>query len=208
MAADPQNVRMRARQACDARKLLAEIEDYVPLYPKQVGSSEAARLKFLRDQVTSLKGPIPVIPDRKGFIRKGLFLGHGAIVRDGKIEAGGPELLHSDGSNDLRGTALGTQTRILQLAEVSDYLAFGIGIALAALLQSYVRLYGSDLNSRQLLSEGAIFLFTGKSASGKSTLQRACLSLGGSPNRMTGFDFSRRGLAELAADNNDHMSAR
>lgn len=192
------------REIVNIKRVLDTIENYAPVYPKEIGADAAARSEFLRELFSRDSGPIELISDRKGFLRPGLFLGHGLHVRDGELRQ--PPNPHETFGPDLHGRLMETHCRILSLAEVSDYLAFGIGIALAAPLQAYVQLYGSLLQTKRLMPEGAIFLFKGKSASGKTSLERACLSLGGSPERMIGFDFTPRGLAEFAADNNDHLT--
>ena len=86
----------------------------------------------------------------------------------------------------------------------STYLAFGLGVALAAPLPTYLKLY-RDENDEVIafLTETAVFNLSGESSSGKSSVCLAAISLGGSPERAGTLDFSPRGLAELASDSND-----
>jgi uncharacterized protein DUF927 len=90
------------------------------------------------------------------------------------------------------------------LARKSTYLAFAIGVALIAPLPSYIRLFRREEREvEDLLSETAVFNFSGESGSGKSSVERAAMSLIGSHHRSGTFDCSRRGLAEMASDSND-----
>ena len=86
----------------------------------------------------------------------------------------------------------------------STYLAFGLGVALAAPLPTYLKLYRDDADEViAFLTETAVFNLSGDSSSGKSSVGLAAISLGGSPERAGTLDFSPRGLAELASDSND-----
>jgi len=83
-------------------------------------------------------------------------------------------------------------------------LAFGIGVALAAALPSYIKLRRNQTGEEHSqLTETAVFNLSGRSSSGKTSLSLAALSLAGSPERAGTLDFSRRGLAETASESND-----
>jgi hypothetical protein len=104
---------------------------------------------------------------------------------------------------DLRGTAKGAK-KIPKLAMLSTYLAFGVGVALAAPLPSYIKCRRKDDNDvGGHLTETAVFNFSGRSSSGKSSICLAAMSLAGSPERAGSLDFTPRGLAEAAKDSND-----
>src|SRR5262249_48304864 len=105
---------------------------------------------------------------------------------------------------DIAGTAEAARASVLKLARYSTYLAFAMGVELAACLPSYMkfRSAGTSQNCTPI-SETAAFNFSGWSSSGKSSACLAAISLAGSPTRAGSLDLSRRGLAELASDSND-----
>ena len=71
---------------------------------------------------------------------------------------------------DLKGTQEGSTQNVLRLARYSSLLAFSICVALAAPLLSYLRLNRREDDSQALvLTETAVFNFSGKSSSGKSS---------------------------------------
>ena len=93
---------------------------------------------------------------------------------------------------DLKGTSEGSVKNVLSLAQYSTYLAFSIGVALAAPLSSYLRLNRREQDLRDLvLTETAVFNFSGKSSSGKSSAGLAAMSLIGSPEQSRDDEFHR-----------------
>jgi uncharacterized protein (DUF927 family) len=109
--------------------------------------------------------------------------------------------------SDTKGSFAGCDKNVLRLARHSTYLAFAIGVALAAPLPSYLRLRGNPNNRDEpVLTETAVFNFSGRSSSGKSTAALAAMSLVGSPDRAGMVNFSERGLVEFAADHNDLLT--
>jgi Domain of unknown function (DUF927) len=105
------------------------------------------------------------------------------------------------------GHSRGQRTLYSRWPTNSTYLAFGIGVALAAPLPSYVNLRrAADDDLAPLVRETAVFNLSGISSSGKSSVGLAAVSLAGSPDRAGTLDFSRRGLAEMASDSNDLLA--
>jgi hypothetical protein len=93
---------------------------------------------------------------------------------------------------------------VLCLAPKSTYLTFAIGVALAAPLPSYLRLFrGGRRTDASHLTETAVFNFSGESSSGKTSVTLAALSIAASPERAGTLDISHRGLAEHAHESND-----
>jgi hypothetical protein len=186
-------------------RLLDQLADHLPIFPKNVEPKDATRGQFIQDLVESYRGSIDVVPDRTGFIDKDTFATFREIIRSDGRRIPFERIDHSTGSKclDLRGTFDGTHQDVLELANYSSYLTFAIGAALAACLPSYLRLYCGDDQLDGALSETAVFNFSGRSSSGKSSICRAAMSLTGAPTRVGTMNFSPRGLAELAADSND-----
>jgi hypothetical protein len=186
--------------------LLDQFSNYLPIFPADVGATDKAQGQFIQELVARASNSIELLPQRTGFIDPATFVTH-------------TEILHADGTRtpasrdndpaghvfvDIRGTLQGTKDLVLKLANESTYLAFGIGVALAAPLPSYVNLCrAADDDLAPLVRETAVFNLSGKSSSGKSSVCLAALTMAGSPDRAGGLDFSRRGLAERASDSND-----
>jgi hypothetical protein len=185
-------------------RLLDELTNLLPIFPPAARSNEDAQIKFIRELVD--KASIELLPEKTGFVDANTFVTHS-------------EILHADGNRtpvptrngpagkslvDTKGTAEGTTEHVLKLANESTYLAFGIGVSLAAPLPTYVSIRRSaDDDLGPLVRETADFNFSGPSSSGKSSVCLAALSLAGSPARAETLDLSRRGLAEMASDSND-----
>jgi hypothetical protein len=190
------------------KRLLDHLADYLPVFPQNTEASDASRFRFITDLVEfQSSSDIEIVPDRTGFLDKRTFVTFSKIVQaDGTIRD--RSLLDRSASpnrhNDVRGTPAGTRKFILRVARKSTYLAFAIGVALIAPLPSYIRLFRREEREvEDLLSETAVFNFSGESGSGKSSVERAAMSLIGSHHRSGTFDCSRRGLAEMASDSND-----
>ena len=90
-------------------------------------------------------------------------------------------------------------TDVGQVALESTSLSFGLCLALACPLPSYV-LARSD---ERLLSETAVFNLCGESGSGKSSIARAAAGTFGPPDLIRKWDFTRRGLEEYAESRQD-----
>lgn len=187
-------------------KLLDEVADRLPIYPPGVGYSDSDRIAFLRDLAQGT-GKIEIIPSRTGFLDRHFFVTCSEIVGHDGLRKPRPTVTDPDplAAPDVKGTLDGSKAEVLKLARKSTYLGFAIGVALAAPLPTYLRLRGEETGSSAeiLLPESAVFNFSGPSSSGKSSACLAALSLGASPERAGSFDFSRRGLAEMATDAND-----
>jgi hypothetical protein len=194
---------MRSRHL---NQLLDQFSNYLPIFPADIDLTDKAQGEFIQELVAGASKSIELLPERTGFIDAATFVTH-------------TEILHADGTRtpvprnndpaahafvDTKGTLRGTTDLVLKLANESTYLAFGIGVALAALLPSYVSLrrVGDD-DLAPLVRETAAFNLSGTSSSGKSSVCLAAMTLAGSPDRAGSLDFSRRGLAEMASDSND-----
>ena len=190
------------------KRLMDKFADFMPVFPVKAGVSDADRVTFINQLATSNGTPLEIIPDRTGFIDKDTFATHAEVLRaHGSRQRIEPLELGLDSPPPFKGTLKGTTNDVLKLAKRSSYLAFGIGVALAAPLPTYLKLHGDkDGETRvHLLAETAVFNFSGLSSSGKSSISRSCMSLGRSPDEAGTFDFSSRGLAELASDSTDML---
>jgi len=184
------------------RLLLDKFADRVPRFPAKVGGGDEARFDFIRGIVRRASGSIDFVPRKPGFIDKHSFATFDEILHsDGTRRKTPPGQLPSDQSRpDIGGTLTGSTERVLKTAKRSTFLAFGIAVALASPLLTYLRLYASN---DATLTETAIFNFSGHSSAGKSSVGLAAQSLVGNPQRAGAMNFSERGLAEYAAANND-----
>jgi hypothetical protein len=186
-------------------KLLDEFANLLPVFPTGVAATDAGQKKFIQELV-STDVPLDLVPISTGFIDQNTFVTHGEIVSAAGSRTPRSRIDTQDSRTfvDVKGTAEGARSSVLTLARQSTYLAFLIGVELAACLPRYVRLQeNEDGNGEALISETAVFNLSGNSSSGKSSAGLAAISLAGSPERAGSLDFSRRGLAELASDSND-----
>jgi hypothetical protein len=91
-----------------------------------------------------------------------------------------------------------------EVALHSSFLSAGLLIGLASCVPSYIEWRMKRAPDLQpILSETASWNFEGESGSGKTNISRAVAGLIGSPNLIARWDFSRRGLEELAESRND-----
>jgi hypothetical protein len=185
-------------------QLLDQFSNYLPIFPKDVADTDKAQGRFIQALVTS--ACVELLPEQTGFVDKNTFVTHSEILRaDGTRR---PVSQHNDMDShtfvDTKGTLKGTRGLVLKVAKKSTYLAFAIGVALAAPLPSYVN-FRRDENDDMgpLVRETAAFNFSGTSSTGKSSVCLAALTLAGSPDRGGTLDFTRRGLSEMASDSND-----
>ena len=190
------------------KRLLDKFADFMPVFPAKARVSDAKRVAFIKQLVTNDRAPVEIIPTRTGFIDKHRFATHAEILReDGsrrKITQFAPQV---GNPSPFRGDLQKSTRDVLELAQQSTFLAFGIGVALAAPLPTYMKLRGrkKDGLNVQLLTETAVFNLSGPSSSGKSSVSKACMSLGRDPDEVGTFNFSARGLAELASDSTDML---
>jgi hypothetical protein len=93
------------------------------------------------DLVVSGNAPLELVPTRTGFIDQSTFVTHGEIIRADGTRVARPRLDGSDSRAfvDVAGTAEGARDSVLKLARYSTYLAFAIGVELAARLPSYMK---------------------------------------------------------------------
>jgi hypothetical protein len=188
------------------KRLLDQFYDHMPVFPKSAGETDTGQLAFLKKQVSRRRGLVEVIPNRTGFIDKKSFATWHEVIHSGgrRIPIPRDKGTAADVITDLKGSLKGSTRNVLLLARYSSFLAFSIGVALAAPLQSYLRLNRREGDAQALvLTETAVFNFSGKSSSGKSSSGLAAMSLIGSPERVGTMNFSERGLAECAAESND-----
>jgi hypothetical protein len=200
-------VAMRYSNLRHTNTLLDLFSDYLPIFPADVGTAITAQCEFIRGLVSSADSSMELLPDRTGFIDIETFVTHSEIIHADGTRTARPRLIETEmpAFADIKGTAE-TARDLLKLARYSTYLAFGIGVALAAPLPlpTYVKLARKqDESIPEVVRETAVFNFSGKSSSGKSSVCLAAMSLAGSPDRAGTLDFSRRGLAEMASAGND-----
>jgi hypothetical protein len=186
--------------------LLDQFANLLPIYPNDLPATDTAHKQFIQGLAASGNVPLELVPTSTGFIDRNTFVTHGEIIRADGTRVARPRL---DGADirafvDVAGTTEGARASVLKLARYSTYLAFAIGVELAACLPSYMKLRRNGKGESLIpISETAAFNFSGKSSSGKSSACLAAVSLAGSPARAGGLDVSRRGLAETASDSND-----
>ena len=186
-------------------RLLDQFADRLPVFPPEVKLTDRGQGRFILE-LASKAGRVELVPDRTGFLDKDTFATYGEIIRSDGARKIIARLNETDAKKlvDVKGDSFGTTERVLKLAVHSTYLAFGLGVALAAPLPTYLKLSrGEDDETIAFVTETAVFNLSGDSSSGKSSVGLAAISLGGSPERAGTLDFSPRGLAELASDCND-----
>jgi hypothetical protein len=169
--------------------LLDQFSNYLPIFPADVGLTDKAQGQFIQELVAGAANSIELLPERTGFIDAATFVTH-------------TEILHADGTRtrvprnndparhtfvDTKGTLQGTTDLVLKLANESTYLAFGIAVALAAPLPSYVNLRRTaDDGLAPLVRETAVFNLSGTSSSGKSSVCLAAITLAERPSCRAG----------------------
>ena len=139
--------------------LLDHFSDYLPIFPTDVGTADPARCHFIRGLVSSAASSIALLPDATGFIDIGMFVTYSEIIYADGTRRVRPRLSETETRAvvDIKGTREGAR-KLLKLAGYSTYLAFGIGVALAAPLPSYVKLRRKqDGSIPELVRETAVF---------------------------------------------------
>ena len=188
------------------RRLLDRFCDLMALFPARA-ADDNARVAFLEKLASRDHRKVEVFPTRPGFVSKDCFAMWDVLIHGNGGRTPVPPTDGKAGFSDTKGSLAGSDENVLRLARHSTYLAFAIGVAFAAPLPSYLRLRGNP-NNRELpvLTETAVFNFSGKSSSGKSSAALAAMSLVGSLDRAGMVNFSERGLVEYAADHNDLLT--
>jgi hypothetical protein len=112
--------------------------------------------------------------------------------------------LGAEDISDSHGSRAAWNNDVGKIARRSSYLSCGLLVQLAACIPSYIewRMKGTA-GLTPILSETATFNFEGKSGSGKTNIARAAAGLIGPPDLIAKWDFSRRGLEELAESRHD-----
>jgi hypothetical protein len=188
-------------------RLLDELTNRLPLFPRQIGSTDRDRFAFIQELVTSHGDDrIGIEPDRTGFFDQRTFVTFSEIIHSHGTIRPRRVLGRSSSSQhyqDLRGSLKGAKNTVLSIARKSTYLAWVIGVALATPIPEYVQVSRrKNRDIKALLSETAMFNFSGHSGAGKTKALLAAMSLAGSPDRAETLDCTRRALAELASDSN------
>ena len=113
-----------------------------------------------------------------------------------------PTTADSGEIGDRSGSYVDWEFEVGDLARKSSFLTFALCLPMACPLPSYVL-----ANSQQrLLSETAVFNFSGESGSGKTSVVRASAGVFGPPGLLRKWDFSRRGLEEEMESRNDLLT--
>lgn len=121
-----------------ANALLDQFANLLPIFPEDVAATDAGHKQFIQDLVASGKAGLELVPTSTGFIDQNTFVTHGEIIRADGTRVARPRLDWSDSPAfiDVVGTAEGARASILKLARYSSYLAFAIGVELAACFPS------------------------------------------------------------------------
>jgi Domain of unknown function (DUF927) len=161
-----------------------------------------------KEQIEFVRGPLRNVPPKPLTLamKPGLRGRNGFVL--GKVVLGTakgrfrwrPHTIGNSGEiGDHAGSDVDWESNVGNLALKSGFLTFGLCVPLACPLPSYVL-----ANSRQrLLSEAAVFNFSGESGSGKTSIVRAAAGVFGPPGLLRKWDFSRRGLEEEMESRND-----
>lgn len=89
---------------------------------------------------------------------------------------------------------------VLGIAEHSPYITLAVLVALAAVLPEYVR--QRQRHKAELLTETGVFHFFGDTSTGKTTLAKVALSVGGHPGAISDWEATKRGFVERAYHRN------
>jgi hypothetical protein len=150
--------------------LLDKFAGLLPIFPSDVPSNETGQRQFIQGLASSGAAPLELVPSRTGFVDRDIFVTHGELIHADGTRVPCPRLedLNNPGFVDVRGAPEGARQSVLKLARYSTYLAFAIGVELAACLPSYLKLRSDQKGGRMLLvPETAVFNFSGLSISGK-----------------------------------------
>jgi hypothetical protein len=186
------------------KRLLDRFADFMPVYPAKAGITDRGRVKFIERMVNGRGTAVEFVPDRTGFIDRNTFATHAEILRANGSRSTIPLEVTGDRASPFKGTLDGTISNVLKPAQCSSYLAFGIGVALAAPLPTYLKVRSGGVGD-SLLTETAVYNLSGWSSSGKTSVSKASMSLVRSFDEGGTFEFSARGLAEMASDCTDTL---
>lgn len=164
------------------------------------------QIAFVRKLLKGMSPEPLILARRPGFRDEGFVLGKVMLgSARGKYRwnssaqrLGAQDIGDSDGSRPAWKNDVG------KMARKSSYLSCGLLVQLAACIPSYIewRMQGKA-GLKPILSETATFNFEGESGSGKTNIVRATAGLIGPPHLIAKWDFSRRGLEELAESRHD-----
>jgi hypothetical protein len=115
-------------------QLLDQFSNYLPIFPSDVAPTDKAQGQFIQALVVKASDSIELLPEQTGFVDRDIFVTNSEILRsDGtRRPVPRPDGVERHTFVDTKGTLEGTTDLVLKLAKKSTYLAFGIGVALAA----------------------------------------------------------------------------
>jgi hypothetical protein len=165
----------------------------------------------IADQVRFVGKLIQTVPPNE-FISTGKpgFRGEGFIAGPQMLGAAEGKFVwmpddNNKGVGDCKGSFEQWKEQVAVPAANSSFAITSICIALGACLRTYVKeRIGTIAGLRPLAREGAVFNWSGHSSTGRSFLGEIAASAGGSPDAINEWDFTRRGLEEVAAAHNDY----
>ena len=154
--------------------LLDQFSDLLPIFPGDVPSTDGGHKQFIQALVVANDVPLELVPTRPGFIDQNTFATHGEIIYADGTRVARPRPVISGLADpetqavvDVSGTPEGARELVLKLARYSTYLAFAIGVELAACLPNYMK-FRPHAKGEILVpvSETAVFNFSGRAARG------------------------------------------
>ena len=185
----------------------AERPEKVRLALKRKGAKltgpKARQLKLINELLSSIEPESKQLAMKPGFRGRGFVLGELTLG-----SASGAFVWHAPSGKPDIGQVSGSleawKTTVAPIVAQSSFAAVAVLIGLAAPLVSYVGQHISDTPGLSpLLSETAIWNFSGGSGTGKTTLSRVAAGLFGSPDAVFKWDFTRPGLEAAAEARND-----
>lgn len=177
------------------KKVRAELRNSHAVLP----NNEQETLDMVSDALSDINAiPLDMVTGKSGWYG-GAFVLPGRTI--GKVTAKPRLSPPNDGFNgrdEESGTAEDWKTGLVRCCKNSRILTFAVAAAFAA-----------PLLSQSKVSEGAVFLFTGTSGTGKTTALRAAMSVYGAAaiEFIPTFDATGRALEELCAAYNDTLIA-
>lgn len=157
----------------------------------------AAALKLIGHALSSVgQAPVRLVIDATGWHNRSFVFWDETLGSDaGKLEHSRPKAMQH-GRGRQKGTLEAWKAALEEPCRYSPELIFGISAAFAAPIEKY-----------SCISESAVFLFSGKSGTGKTTASRAGISVSGYSGRqqIPTFDYTGRALEELCSSFNDTL---
>jgi hypothetical protein len=164
------------------------------------------QIAFIKKLLNRMSSKPRILAMKPGFRDDGFILGKVMLgSARGKYRwNSSAQHLEAEKIGDSRGLRPAWNNEVGQIARKSSYLSCGLLVQLAACIPSYIgwRMKGTA-GLTPILSETATFNFEGESGSGKTNVARATAGLIGPPGLIAKWDFSRRGLEELAESRHD-----